>query len=75
MIALTRVDKLLLAALEGGGVITSLFRFAIDEGLDYASAHKRIKRLEAAGLVAIERQRGRPLQIRRAASDFPEMGG
>ncbi len=72
MSALSPIDRRLLAALDLGE-IKSLFLFSIEQELDYASCHKRVKRLEAAGLVAVDRQPGRPLLIRRLARALSEL--
>ncbi len=71
---LSPIDRRLLAALEGGD-IRSLFQFSIEHEFTYPACHKRVIKLEAAGLVAVERRRGYPLLIRRPESAAAPLGG
>lgn len=64
---LSQVDELILGELGRRGCVVGLAGLALEMELDYSSSHKRVKRLEALGLIAVERGApGAPLVIRPA---------
>ena len=68
---MTRVDAMILAEVDRGGRVRSLFALTVDLCVDYRNAHKRVTLLEAAGLLRVERDargRGQPLVLSRPAN-------
>lgn len=63
---LTEVEQVMLREVERAGEVVSLFGLATDLCINYEHARHRLRLLQAAGLVSVERQedrRGRPLRI------------
>jgi hypothetical protein len=64
MIPLTAVETQLIQSITAcGGQVSSLYRLAMDLGIDYGHARQRISVLELLGLLLIERSKGHPLII------------